>query len=203
MLSPARIGIVLSQLTTFVHVDHKKEQYATPSQLAADFVYAARGDIEGKTVLDLGAGTGMLALGAALLGGNVTVVDSDENALAILKENEVRIAQQYDITPLTYIHGDVTTLSLPTCDTVIMNPPFGTKHKHIDALFLTTAFKLTNTVWTMHKASTEKFIRNLALEHGFSSVWYKRADFTIGRTHTAHTKPKKKIDVSLFCFSRT
>jgi hypothetical protein len=44
------------------------EQYHTPPDLAANIVHVAdlQGDIEDELVLDLGCGTGMLALGAAL-----------------------------------------------------------------------------------------------------------------------------------------
>jgi hypothetical protein len=47
------------------------EQYMTPAPLAARFLFDAflHGDIEGMKVLDLGCGTGMLSVGAALLGG--------------------------------------------------------------------------------------------------------------------------------------
>ncbi|MEI7648496.1 MAG: methyltransferase, partial [Methanomicrobiales archaeon] len=46
------------------------EQYMTPAPLAARMLYHAlmKGDIEGKNVCDLGSGTGVLAIGAALLG---------------------------------------------------------------------------------------------------------------------------------------
>ena len=46
------------------------EQYQTPTPLAARLLYDAflHGDIEQKTVMDLGCGTGILAIGAALLG---------------------------------------------------------------------------------------------------------------------------------------
>ena len=41
-----------------------------------------KGDIEGKTVCDLGCGTGVLAIGAALLGADrVKGVDSDPKAV--------------------------------------------------------------------------------------------------------------------------
>ncbi|HEV8361491.1 MAG TPA: 50S ribosomal protein L11 methyltransferase, partial [Candidatus Thermoplasmatota archaeon] len=46
------------------------EQYQTPAPIAADLVYRAlaAGDVAGKRVLDLGCGTGILAIGAALVG---------------------------------------------------------------------------------------------------------------------------------------
>ena len=62
------------------------EQYSTPSKIAADLLWnaAALGDIEGLKVADLGCGTGVLALGAALLGAKEVVgVDQDPKAIDV------------------------------------------------------------------------------------------------------------------------
>jgi 2-polyprenyl-3-methyl-5-hydroxy-6-metoxy-1,4-benzoquinol methylase len=74
------------------------EQYMTPAPLAARFLFDAflHGDIEGMKVLDLGCGTGMLSVGAALLGGDVTGVDGDASALLTAEENAA--SQKLDIT---------------------------------------------------------------------------------------------------------
>jgi len=57
------------------------EQYPTPPALAAHVIHLAdlHDDIEGRTVLDLGTGTGMLTLGAALRGpARVIAVELDD-----------------------------------------------------------------------------------------------------------------------------
>jgi predicted RNA methylase len=43
-------------------------------------------------------------------------------------------------------------------DTVIMNPPFGTKHEHADIRFLGVALKIGKVVYTIHKSTTNSFI---------------------------------------------
>ena len=52
----------------------KFEQYMTPPEIAAFMIHYAwmKGEIENKKIIDIGAGTGMLGIGAAFLGGNVT-----------------------------------------------------------------------------------------------------------------------------------
>lgn len=54
-------------------------------------VYTAEfefGDIEGRNVLDLGCGTGMLGIAAGILGaGNVVGLDIDPGALSAASEN--------------------------------------------------------------------------------------------------------------------
>jgi len=55
------------------------EQYTISEHVAADMLYLAaygNGDIVNKTVLDLGCGTGRLALGTAFLGAKMVVVST-------------------------------------------------------------------------------------------------------------------------------
>lgn len=67
------------------------EQYPTSAHLAAWVGLTAleNGDIgEGRTCLDLGTGTGMLAISCALLGSDyVLALDCDEEALEIANDN--------------------------------------------------------------------------------------------------------------------
>ncbi|MBR5814740.1 MAG: methyltransferase, partial [Methanocorpusculaceae archaeon] len=107
------------------------EQYMTPAPLAARFLFDAflHGDIEGMKVLDLGCGTGMLSVGAALLGGNVTGVDGDASALLTAEENAA--SQKLDITFRREVVR-AETAEADSYDTVIMNPPFGAQNEHAD-----------------------------------------------------------------------
>ena len=71
------------------------EQYPTPPDLAAHVVHLAdlHDDVDGRTVLDLGTGTGMLALAAALRGpARVLGVELDRAALTTATANERRVA---------------------------------------------------------------------------------------------------------------
>lgn len=65
--------------------------FSTSAHLAARMVYTAEfefGDIDGRTVLDLGCGTGMLGIAAGILGaGAVVGLDVDPGALAAAAEN--------------------------------------------------------------------------------------------------------------------
>ena len=62
------------------------EQYSTPSVIAADVLWNAHsiGDLEGMKVVDLGCGTGIFAIGSALMGASESVgVDIDGDAISI------------------------------------------------------------------------------------------------------------------------
>merc|ERR1711890_195003 len=86
------------------------------------------GDIEGKTVADLGCGCGVLSLGCVMLGADfVTGFDIDEDALAVFSQN----IEDFDMDNLDLIALDICNLGPDwenRVDTVVMNPPFGTKH---------------------------------------------------------------------------
>ncbi|KAK2079414.1 hypothetical protein QBZ16_003106 [Prototheca wickerhamii] len=93
-------------------------------------------EFEGRVVADLGCGTGMLAIGAAVLGAShVVAVDVDQDALDLAKENVAGIYDDDDDepSPIDFIKADVRALGEQqpriVADTVIMNPPFGTRQK--------------------------------------------------------------------------
>jgi SAM-dependent methyltransferase len=89
------------------------EQYPTPPGLAASVVHDAdlRGDVEGTTVVDLGTGTGMLALGAALRAPTRVVgVELDPAALATARDNRRRVGVD---AAVGWVRADVTRLLFP------------------------------------------------------------------------------------------
>ncbi len=72
----------------------------------------ANNDIIGKTVLDLGCGTGRLALGASYLGAdNVVGVDVDRLAIKTAVENSLKVGLagnvQWVIGDIKCYHGQV------------------------------------------------------------------------------------------------
>jgi len=81
----------------FPNPDIELEQYPTSPELAASVIMFAfeRGDIgPGKVVLDLGCGTGMLAIGCALVDSDDVVgVDCDSSAIDVATSN----ARQLDL----------------------------------------------------------------------------------------------------------
>lgn len=66
------------------------------TQLALDAV--ARSVVGGTTVLDMGCGTGVLAIAAALFGGATVAVDNDPTALAATTTNSLANNVQIEVT---------------------------------------------------------------------------------------------------------
>eukprot|EP00878_Enallax_costatus_P028101 GHUV01030311.1.p1 GENE.GHUV01030311.1~~GHUV01030311.1.p1 ORF type:complete len:108 (+),score=11.94 GHUV01030311.1:77-400(+) len=107
----------------------------------------------------------MLAIGAALLGSPCVIgVDVDEDALDVALGN----CQQFeDPLPIDFIMCDVTQIHRQRlhADTVIMNPPFGTKLKGADMQFLRAACSLRpKQIYSLNKSSTRRYIQKLALK---------------------------------------
>uniref|UniRef100_A0A8C3W6D1 Methyltransferase-like protein 5 n=1 Tax=Catagonus wagneri TaxID=51154 RepID=A0A8C3W6D1_9CETA len=107
------------------------EQYPTRPHIAACMLYTIHNtydDIENKVVADLGCGCGVLSIGTAMLGAGLCVgFDVDEDALEIFNRN----IEEFELTNVDMVQCDVCSLSnkmSKSFDTVIMNPPFGTKN---------------------------------------------------------------------------
>ncbi|TKX76861.1 methyltransferase domain-containing protein, partial [Halorubrum sp. SD626R] len=95
MTSKRSLAAKLGVVTGFENPQAALEQYPTPPELAAHVVHLAdlHDDVDGRTVLDLGTGTGMLALAAALRGpARVIGVELDRAALTTATENDRRVA---------------------------------------------------------------------------------------------------------------
>ena len=123
----------LQQVDVFENPKVDLEQYPTTPHIAAHMLYTIDntfGDIEGKLVGDLGCGCGVLSIGSCLLGSAMTFAfDVDSDALEIASKNCV----EFELGTCELIQCDVQEFSpcdrwSKAFDTVIMNPPFGTKN---------------------------------------------------------------------------
>jgi putative methylase len=179
------------------------EQYQTPSPLAARLLYHAlmKGDIEGKVVCDLGSGTGVLAIGAALLGAaSVKGIDVDKKAVDIALKN----AELLD-ADVKFIVADVKDQTLPEvlglCDTVIMNPPFGAQKVHADRPFIDLAISVAPVIYSIFNAGSTQFIKTYTT--GRAEIDEKVGGlFAIKRTFSFHTQDIQEIGVEILRLKR-
>ena len=127
----------LQQIETFDNPKITLEQYATTPQIASHMLYTidkTYGDLGHRLVADFGCGCGVLSIGAAMLDSHVLSFDIDPDALQIARSN----ADSFDLGNIDFVQLDLSTDPLPlegggacgygVVDTVIMNPPFGTKN---------------------------------------------------------------------------
>jgi putative methylase len=197
--SKASLAVALSKLKGFEKPKVIEEQYMTDSEIAADMLWNAfmDGYIDGKTIADLGAGTGILGLGALLLGAKkVFFVERDSEVIAISKENYQALADNID-GDAVFVLSDVKEFNTDV-DVVIENPPFGTRGKHADRDFLLKAMAIAHTIYSLHKNTSKMFIEALSEDKGFYVSKYKDYEMPLKATMAFHTKRIKKIDVGMW-----
>jgi putative methylase len=175
------------------------EQYSTPADIAADVLFTAfsNGDVEGKTVLDLGCGNGTFAIGAALLLAKISVgVDIDQSAIKQGRRNARELNADVE-----FVIADVRRFAAET-DTVIMNPPFGAQSRRADRPFLSNAMSAGKVIYSIHMAETEEFLMKMVRGSGFTVEFQKRYKFEIPHMFAFHTKAKKNVEVMLLCIRK-
>ncbi|MFW5917629.1 MAG: METTL5 family protein [Halorubrum sp.] len=202
MASKRSLATKLGVVAGFEEPRVSLEQYPTPPDLAAHVVHLAdlHGDVDGRTVLDLGTGTGMLALAAALRGpARVFGVEIDRAALTTATANERRVAAS---TPVHWIQGDATRLPLaaPAPVTVVMNPPFGAQdgNRNADRGFLATASRVATVSYSVHNAGSREFVEAFAVDNGGEVTHAFAADFTVDAQFDHHADDSRDIDAEVY-----
>ena len=192
----------LARLEGFEEPRVDLEQYPTPADLAANLLHLAdlQGDLEGRTVVDLGAGTGILAIGAALRDpARVVGVERDLDALAVARRNESRVGPAVSID---WLCGDATRP--PLCPdspvTVVMNPPFGAQRgrRHADRAFLDTAAEIGSVSYSIHNADSHDFVEAFAADEGGTVTHAFAAVLDVERQFPFHEEETRALDVEAF-----
>jgi len=218
------LELFLSQIEAHPSPQVGLEQYTVSEASAATVLYIAtytNDDVIGKTVLDLGCGTGRLALAASYLGAKFVVgVDIDKTAIKTAAENSEKVRVKSNVQ---WVVGDVAAIT-GSFDTVLMNPPFGVQRRNADRKFLEKALEVGNAVYSLHnhphtdrqlikrlKANLgsllrvapsqfiEKFVNN---HHGVVKAVYAIL-MTIPRMFDFHTKKKHDFVVDLYVIKKS
>lgn len=162
--------------------------------MAAEILFHACysfGDIEGRSVVDLGTGTGRLAIGAAILGAEYTVgVDVDPDAIEIAWKKCKGLDVDWVVGDLTALRGEF--------DTVLMNPPFGTKRPHADIQFLETALKLGRVVYSIHKSATKQFVESWLNAHNATHQTVMTTRIWVNHQFHFHRKSTYPVEVEVY-----
>lgn len=202
--SKSQLAIMLSKLAVFEKHGKQqmmKEQYATDSESAAEAMWLAymQGNIEGRTVADFGCGTGLLGVAALLLGARKAYfIDSDKEALSIAEKNIDSAAGK---AAAEIVNCSIMEVSIKA-DTVVQNPPFGTKRKHADREFLIAAFRTADVVYSFHKIETADFVKKLAADNGFHATNILPMQMLLKSTYSFHRSRIRRVAVGWFRLAR-
>ena len=195
----AKIAMKLSKLEGFKEPKISLEQYMTPPELAADILHSAymQGDIEGKEILDLGTGTGIFAVGAALLGADVTAVDKDSDALEIAEKNVERAEVSEFIE---FVESDISQVEVKY-DTVLMNPPFSV-HSDEGMKFLEKALESGQKVYSVIYGGRKEAIKDFVANSGHELRAWEEYEISLPATYGFHTEESKEVEVGVLITSK-
>eukprot|EP00178_Gracilaria_changii_P015599 TRINITY_DN436_c0_g1_i2.p3 TRINITY_DN436_c0_g1~~TRINITY_DN436_c0_g1_i2.p3 ORF type:complete len:263 (+),score=54.63 TRINITY_DN436_c0_g1_i2:7497-8285(+) len=197
----------LGEVRSFEHSKVELEQYNTSAHLASQLIYSVQqtfDDIRDKYVCDLGCGTGMLCIAAALSGAAAVLgVDVDQDALQIARQNvrDLEVEHCVDLLCADVVQPfDGETWK--AFDTVVMNAPFGTKRKGVDVAFVQRALQICDgSVYSMHKSSTRAHLRKTFAQWGTQASVMAELRFDIGRTMRFHQRDSVDVQVDVWRLS--
>jgi len=171
------------------------EQYPISPEVAAELLYMAgfeHRDLQGE-IIDLGTGTGRLAIGAAIMGSQKVVgVDIDNKAIALARENARATGVQVE-----WVVSDVAEV-VGRYDTVIMNPPYGTRSPHLDVRFLERAFELAPVSYSIHKSSTREYLNGVISKKNRRVDALRNMTLSIPHLFPFHNKKWNNVEVDLY-----
>ncbi len=183
-MNKKELAINLSKLNILEEFNVNLEQYQSEGELAGNILWEAflNNDVKDKIIADLGCGNGIFGIGALLLGAKkVFFIDLDKNAIQITKDNYKRLK----LNNGKFINSPISEFNQKV-DTVIMNPPFGVQNEHSDREFLEKAFKISKSIYSIHKIESKKFIKKISEKFYFKVIKIYKLDFLIKKTYNFH-----------------
>ena len=184
---------LLASVPPFADPQAATEQVATPPELAADLLLEAlrRGDLADCDVLDLGSGTGVLAIGASLLGARrVEGIESDPRAAETARRAATALGASVEWTVADVSNAD------RSAETVVMNPPFGAQQAHADRPFWDRALVLARrAVYAFALSDSRTFIAKRAVARGARIEETQPVAWRLPRTFRHHRRRAVELAV--------
>ncbi len=201
-----RLAIALSKLPVHPQQSPDLEQYVTEGDFAAKWISAIiqAGDLdETSSVVDLGAGNGILGIGCTLAtGAKSTLIEIDAEACEAARKGvseheleELCEVIQSDLPPLK-------TFSKIPCDLIIMNPPWGFQTSRADRPFLDLAFSSRARVIHLLHSAKATHPQAMARDAGWESEVFLQGTFRLPATYGFHDKRMSETPVICWRFTR-
>jgi len=186
--------MLLSGLASHTCDSAELEQYSTDGDLAARWLadITAFGDLsEGCLVADIGAGNGILGLGALEMGaGRAILVEADQAACEVAKSNAESLGFADSVEVIQAALGS-DPVDLSSAEMVISNPPWGRQTPRADRPFLEAMIAATAPAHLLHSAEATH-IQPLFEDAGWSAERYGEADFALPAVYSHHSRQRGK-----------
>ena len=179
------------------------EQYATEGNLAAEWLaaMAAFGDLEGRAVVDVGAGNGILGFGALMLGASsVRLIEADPSVAEVAERNAAKLGADAEVVVhAVQAAGDLGPVGGAV---LISNPPWGVQTTGADRPVLEAMFTSeAEVIHLMHHADAGH-VEALAASHGWRSEEVLRAPFRLPLVHAHQRSGRRDTEVLCRRFTR-
>ena len=202
LVSSKKLEIILQDLKNFVEPKPDLEQYPiTPrgASIILSLISNTYNDIEDKIIGDLGCGTGILSIGAALLGAkHVIGVDIDQQQLDLAAQN----ADNLEVSEkIEWLQIDIEEFQQPV-DVIIQNPPFGVQKKDrgMDTIFLKKAIENSKVTYSIHKsgAKNQKYLQNIIQNQNAQVDAIIPIQIAIPHLFKFHRKKRYPVQIDLY-----
>jgi len=198
--SKSELEIALEKVEGFREPKIRYEQYRLPTTVVAEvlwYIGLRHKDLEGRVVADLGCGTGMFTVGAAMMRADYVVgVDIDLQAVGEAR----RCAKRFGADEVAdFVLGNVEHLGLKA-DVVVQNPPFGVRVREADRAFLRAALDVAPTLYSVHKGGDDvrRFIVGFVRDCGGKVDELLPLKIKLPPTYQFHKKRFHIFDVDLY-----
>ena len=193
-----QLSSILSRLDKLPSPRLELEQYPLTGDVAATLLFKAKmwGDLD-ESVIDLGCGNGILAIGASVLGAkNVTGVDIDPAALLVARDNAITTGAR-----VNWVLADANSFDCRV-KTMVSNPPFGAQRKGADRPFIDAAVCLAEVSYTFHNSGSMDFVKSYLSGRGvITEAWEVRLPLKASFDH--HRKRVEYLNVEVYRIAST
>jgi putative methylase len=190
----------VKEINTFDKAKITLEQYTLPAQLIAFILTYLEEDLINQKIVEFGSGTGRISLPILkFFSQNLLCIDIDHEAMLNLKRllNVQSLTAELLISAIEFLETDSWKKSYTV---TIMNPPFGTKRRGIDIVFLEKALNFSEKVISIHKSNRESrnLIDKISRNYNKSCEILATLEFPIPPIFSFHRKKSHLVCVDIY-----
>jgi putative methylase len=190
----------VKEINTFENAKLALEQYTLPAQLIAFILTYLEKDLTNQKIVEFGSGTGRISLPILkFFSQNLLCIDVDPEAMLNLKRllSVQKLNAELLLSAIEFLETDSWKKSFTV---TIMNPPFGTRRRGIDIVFLEKALNFSEKVISIHKSNPESrsLINKISQNYNKSCEILATLEFPIPPIFLFHQKKSHFVCVDIY-----